>query len=150
MNKFKTFIKAFGVVALLGFAACSKDDAANDALKDAGLDGNISTGGDLPADFPKADVPTPDLKLETGIGLQGTYTLRYKAKDAAADVAAYRAELVAAGYTVTSDFDNLADPAAGANVGFVATGPKFGVSVSAFGPDAPGGGNYMAVVVGAL
>ncbi len=146
MNKFQSIIGAFGIVAALGFSACSGDDAANDALKNAGVDGDISTGGDLPRDFP-ADVATPDLNLEQGIALQGQFTLRYTTKAAAADVATYRAALAEKGFTVTNDFDNLADPAAGANVGFVATSAEWSVTVSAFGPDAPGGGNYLAVVV---
>lgn len=146
MNKFMSIIGACGVVALLGLAACSADDVANDALKDAGVNGDISTGGDLPNDFP-ADVVTPDLPLETGLGLQGTFTLRYTTNDAAADVAAYRSALAEDGFTITGDFDNLADSATGGNVGFTATSADWNVTVSAFGPDALGGGNYLAVIV---
>ena len=147
MKKFKSIIGAISLVALLGMAACSSsDDAANDALKDAGVSGDIDTGGDLPKDFP-SDVAVPELGLETGVGLEGTFTLRYTSEDPAADVAAYRSALEAGGFTIANDFDNLADPATGGNVGFIGTSSAWTVTVSAFGPDAPGGGDYMAVVV---
>lgn len=126
-------------------AACSAEDQVNDALKDSGVNGNVSLDGQLPAGFPK-DVPTPDLKLETGIALEGINTLRYTAKDAEGDVADYKGAITEAGFTITSDFNNLAESASG-NVGFVAENDTWRVDVSAFGPNAPGGGNYLAVVV---
>ena len=69
-------------------------------------------------------MPTPDLKLETGIGIEGTFTLRYTSTDAKADVAEYRSALAENGFTFTTDFDHLDDPAAVGNVGFVATAPS--------------------------
>ena len=142
----KTIVSAFGLVALLGVSACSADDAANDALKDAGVEANVNTEGGLPDGFPEA-VTTPDLDLETGIAAVGTFTLRYTTDDPAADTAAYRDALAADGFTVTELVDHLADPATGGNIAFTATSAEFSVVVSAFSPDAPGGGNYMGVVV---
>ena len=147
-KKSRTLLGAFGLTAMLFVgAACSAEDQANDALKDAGVDGNITLDGGVPEDFPSDEVALPDLKLETGVGLSGTFTLRYTTKDAKADVATYRAALAEDGATVAADFDNLADVAAGGNVGFTATKGTWAINVSAFGPDVPGGGNYLAVVV---
>lgn len=142
----KIIIGALSVATLLGVSACNSDDVANDALKDAGVDANINTGGGLPDGFPSA-VVTPDLKLESGVAAVGTYTLRYTSDDAAVDTAAYRDALTAAGFTATESVDHLADPAAGGNVTFTATSAEWSIIVSAFSPDAPGGGNYMGVVV---
>ncbi|MEO6125601.1 MAG: hypothetical protein ABIR32_18025 [Ilumatobacteraceae bacterium] len=142
----KFIIGAVGVTTLLGLSACNSDKAANDALKDAGVEANVNTGGGLPAGFPK-EVVTPDLKLETGIAAVGTFTLRYTSPNPAADTAAYRDALTAAGFTVSELVDHLADPAAGGNVAFTASSAAYTVVVSAFSKDAPGGGNYMGVVV---
>ena len=147
MVRFNTpIIGALGLVAALGLGACSADDAANDALKNAGVDANVATGGDLPEGFPD-DVPTPGLDLESGVAAIGTYTLRYTSKDPAKDTAAYRDALAAAGFTVTDLVDNLADPASGGNIAFTASNASWTVAASAFSPDAPGGGNYMGIVV---
>lgn len=148
MSFTRTRMASVALVALLAVgASCSTEDQVNDALKDSGIEGNVTLEGDLPADFPKDEVPTPDLALETGIGLQGNFTLRYTSKDAVGDVAAYRSAVAEDGFNVTSDFDNSADPSGGGNVGFIASNDDWAINVSAFGPDAPGGGNYMAVVV---
>ncbi len=147
-KKGRTLLGAFGLTAMLFVgAACSAEDQANDALKDAGVDGNITLDGGVPKDFPSDEVALPDLKLETGVGLSGTFTLRYTTKDAKADVATYRAALAEDGAIITADFDNLTETAPGGNVGFTATKGTWAIDVSAFGPDAPGGGNYLAVVV---
>ena len=129
-----------GTALLLTVSSCASS-AANDALKKAGV--QVTAGGKLPAAFPP-DVPTPSLTLETGVGTAGLFTLRYTSKDAKADVAAYRKTLEAAGFAITGDFDNLA---AKANVGFICLKGTMNVDVSAFGPDTPGGGNYLAVIV---
>jgi len=146
-SRFHTIVVgALSIATLLGVSACNSDDAANDALEDAGVDANVNTGGGLPDGFPEA-VVTPDLKLETGIAAVGTFTLRYTTEDPAADTAAYRDALTAAGFTATELIDNLADPATGGNIAFTATSAEYSVVVSAFSPDAPGGGNYMGVAV---
>jgi hypothetical protein len=146
VNRFNTpIIGVLGLVAVFGLGACSADDAANDALKNAGVDANVATDGDLPAGFP-ADVTTPDLSLESGAAAVGTYTLRYTSDDPAAQTAAYRDALAGAGFTVTDLVDHLADPASG-NIAFTASNTSWNVAVSAFSPEAPGGGNYMGVVV---
>ena len=142
MKKSRSLLGAFGLAAMLFVgAACSDDDAANDALKDAGVDANINTGGGLPSGFPEADVPTPELKLETGVTAAGTYTLRYTATDAKANSDAYKTKLTEAGYTISGEADFLAQP--NGNIAFTATKDKYTVSVSSFNtPD-----KYMAVVV---
>ncbi len=146
MNTFKSMVIAFGVVATMGISACNQDDAANDALKQAGVNGNVNTEGGLPDGFP-ADLATPDLKLESGIGVEGTYTLRYTSMAAAEDVTAYRGALGEDGFTSTEIVDNSGQPSAGGNVTFTSANDDWSVVVAAFGPDAPGGGNYLAVVV---
>ena len=147
-KKGRSLLGAFGLTAMLFVgAACSAEDQANDALKDAGVDGNITLDGGIPKDFPSDEVALPDLKLQTGVGLSGSFTLKYTTKDAKADVATYRAALAEDGATVTADFDHLDDPATGGNVGFTATKGTWRIDVSAFGPDAPGGGDYLAVIV---
>src|SRR5690349_5378053 len=90
MTTSRRLLGAFGVAALLVLGtACSAEDQANQALKDANIDGDISLDGGIPKDFPSDEIATPDLSLQTGIGLQGTYTLKYTTKDAKADVATY-------------------------------------------------------------
>lgn len=139
-------LAALGLTAalVLGGTACGSDDQANAILKSAGVDANVSTGGDLPDGFP-GEVPTPDLDLETGAAAVGTFTLRYTSKDAHADAAAYQKALEAKGFTISNPFDF--DEASGDYVGFTADGSGQQVIASAYGPKAPGGGNYMAVVV---
>lgn len=135
--------KGFLLVALVGgTVACSADDAANKALKDAGV--NVNTQGGLPNGFPSA-VPAPDLKIETGIGVGTGFTLRLTSPNAVSDVAAYKAKLTAAGFTVSNEFDNTAG--AGHNVGFDATGKGFRVVVVAFPQDTPVDGGYMGMQV---
>lgn len=135
--------KGFVVVALLGGAvACSSDDAANKALKDAGV--NVNTQGGLPAGFPSA-VPAPDLKIETGLSVGTGFTLRLTSTDAVADIAAYKDKLTKAGFTFSNEFDNSADAAH--NVGFDATGKGFKVIAVAFPKNTPVDGGYMGVQV---
>jgi hypothetical protein len=146
MHTTRSLVSALGLAAalLVGGVACSAEDATNAALENAGVDANVSTGGDLPDGFP-SDVATPDLELETGAAVEGTYTLRYTSDDATADIAAYRTALADAGFTPGEDF--TFDKASGDHTGFTAASPEFNVMAAAYGPDAPGGGNYMAVVV---
>ena len=146
MHSSRTLIGALGLTFALaiGGAACSAEDQTNAALEKAGVDANVSTGGDLPDGFPEA-VATPDLELESGAAVAGTYTLRYTSSDPAGDVAAYRSALEDAGFTPGEDFTN--DKAAGDFQGFTAADETYTVMASAYGPDAPGGGDYMAVVV---
>lgn len=135
--------RSVAALALLGgVAACSADDAANKALKDAGV--NVNTQGGLPKGFP-TDVPTPDLKIETGVAVAKGFTLRLTSPSAVADVAAYKDTLSKAGFTMSDEFDNSAKD--GHNVGFTATGKGFRVIAVAFTPEAPGGGKYMGVQV---
>lgn len=129
-------------ITLIG-SACSSDDVANKALKDAGVkDVNINTGG-LPANFPK-DVPTPALKLETGVQAGKQFILRLTSPDAVADLAAYKKVLTDAGFTISREADNSASAG---NVSFVATGKGYSVTASAFTDQAQDGGKYMGVVV---
>ena len=141
----RSLLGALGLSAalLLGATACSNDSVTNAALEKAGVDGDIATQGSLPDGFPES-VPTPDLELETGVALEGIHTLRYTSDDVA-DAAAYRTTLEDAGFTSGQDF--TFDKASGDYSGFTATNTEFTVLVSAYGPDAPGGGDYLAVVV---
>jgi hypothetical protein len=141
----RSLIGALGLSAalLFGAVACSNDSVANAALDKAGVEGDLSTEGSLPDGFPES-VPAPDLELETGVALEGTFTLRYTSDDQA-DAAAYRTALEDAGFTSGQDF--TFDKASGDYSGFTATSDEFTVLASAYGPDAPGGGNYLAVVV---
>lgn len=146
MHTSRTLIGALGLTFALaiGGAACSTEDQTNAALEKAGVDANVSTGGELPDGFPET-VATPDLELESGAAVAGTYTLRYTSSDPAAEIAAYRSALEAAEFTPGGDFTN--DAAAGDYQGFTAANADYTVLASAYGPDAPGGGNYLAVVV---
>jgi hypothetical protein len=146
MRTTRSLISALGLTTalLIGGAACSAEDVTNSAMEDAGIDGNISTGGDLPDGFP-TEVATPELDLETGAAVEGIFTLRYSSDDSAADAAAYRTALEDAGFTPGEDF--TFDEASGDYSGFTATSAEYSVLASAYGPDAPGGGNYLAVVV---
>lgn len=140
MTTSRTLISAFALVALAGCggAATSK---ANAELKKAGVE---VAKGTLPADFPK-DLPTPALPLETAVKAAGTYTMRYTSKDAKADATAYEKVLDKAGYMLTGEVDGLG----GGSDNFTVTAKKgtSHITASAFGAAAPGGGNYMAVVV---
>lgn len=140
----RSLIGALGLSAalLLGATACSNDSVANAALEKAGVDGDLSTKGSLPDGFPES-IPTPDLPLETGVALEGIFTLRYTSDDVA-DAAAYRTVLEDAGLTTGQDFSF--DKASGDYSGFTASNDEYNVVVSAYGPDAPGGGDYLAVV----
>jgi len=146
MHTTRSLVSALGLAAalLVGGAACSADDVTNAALEDAGVEGSVSTSGDLPDDFP-SEVATPDLPLETGAGVEGIFTLRYTSDDPTGDFAAYRSALEDAGFTADEDF--TFDKASGDHTGFTATSAEYSVLASAYGPDAPGGGNYLAVVV---
>ncbi len=135
---------AVGLLALASVvgASCSADDAANKALKDAGV--NVNTKGGLPAGFP-TEVPVPDLKIQTGLADPTGFNLRLTAPDAVADVTAYKATLKAAGFTISDEFDNT--KGAGHNIGFTATGKGFKVIAVGFPKDTPVDANYLAVHV---
>lgn len=122
-----------------GNAAKSK---ADDALKKAGVE--VAGKGKLPTDFPK-DVPTPALPLETAVGAPGTFTLRYTSADAKNDAGAYQKVLEKAGYMLTGEVDGLD----GGSHNFTVTAKKGSIHIeaSAFSAAAPGGGNYLAVIV---
>jgi hypothetical protein len=122
-------LAALAVAMLVTGCGNSAKDKADAALKQAGV----------------ADVPTPAIPLETAVAAAGTFTLRYTTKDPKADMAAYRAALVAAGFKINSEADNLTGPSK--NINLMATKGTVTVIAAAFGPDAPGGGNYMGVVV---
>jgi hypothetical protein len=138
----RTIISAAALMTLAGACGAGAKDKADAALKDAGIE--VPDAGKLPANLPEG-TPTPTLKLETGIEAAGTFTLRYTSTDAKADMAAYRTALVAAGYTISNDADGLSG--ASKNVVLMATKGASTILASAFAPDAPGGGNYMGVVV---
>jgi hypothetical protein len=138
----RTIVSAAALMTLAGACGATAKSKADAALKDAGVE--VPAAGKLPANFP-AEVPTPSLKLETGIEAAGTFTLRYTSADPKADMAAYRSALVAGGYTISSDVDDLSGPSK--NVVVMAVKGTSTVLASAFAPDAPGGGNYMGVVV---
>jgi len=146
MTLTRSLIASFGLTAalLVGGAGCAKDSATNAALKSAGVDADVATDGGLPDGFPEA-VATPDLDLETGAGIAGVFTLRYTSKDSATDVGEYRATLKEKGFAIDEEF--TFDKTQGDYVGFMASSPEFTVMASAYGEAAPGGGNYMAVVV---
>ena len=146
MKNTRTLIGTVALTAglLLGGVACSSQDAANAALDKAGVEADISTDGHIPDGFPE-EIPTPDLKLENGAAVEGIYTLRYTSDDPAADVAAYRQAVEATELIMGEDF--TFDKASGDYQGFMASNEKYTLMASAYGPDAPGGGNYMAVVV---
>jgi hypothetical protein len=135
-------LAAIAVAMLATGCGNSAKDKADAALKQAGVE--VPTSGKLPASFP-ADVPTPAISLETAVAAAGTFTLRYTTKDPKGDMAAYRAALVAAGFKINSEADNLTGPSK--NINLMATKGTVTVIAAAFGPDAPGGGNYMGVVV---
>ncbi len=131
------------VVALAVTAVgCSTDDIANKALEDSGIE--VNTKGGLPSSFP-ADVPVPDLEIETAVAVGEGFVIRLTSPDAVADVAAYRAKLEAAGFTVTDAFDNSATDAH--NVGFTATGNGWTVLPVAFTQDTPVDGGYMGIAI---
>jgi len=138
-----TTIAAFAALSL-GVAACSSATDANAQLKKAGVD--ISDNGKgLPATFPKADIPLPSLKLSSGAGTpDGSYALRYASTDAQKDSDAYKAALKAAGFKVTAESSTPAQAASPAGIAFVATSPKWMVSVGTFGPGTADG-NYMGI-----
>lgn len=132
-----------GMVALcLIVAGCSTDDLANDFVKDQGIE--INTEGGVPASFP-ADVPLPDLAIETAVAVAPGFVLRLTSPDAVADVAAYRAKLEAAGFEITDAFDNSGNDAY--NVGFTATGNGWVVQPVAFTQDKPVDPGYMGLAV---
>jgi hypothetical protein len=144
MNKHITFpramILAVALVPLTGCGAAAKSKADAE-LKKFGVE---VAKGSLPADFPK-DLPTPALPLETAVSAAGTYTMRYTSKDAKADAAAYQKVMEKAGYMLTGEVDGLE----GGSHNFTVTAKKgtSHITASAFNAAAPGGGNYLAVVV---
>lgn len=146
MTTTRSLIATIGLTAALivGGAACSSDDQVNAALKSAGVDAEVTTDGELPSGFPEG-VPTPDLELENGAGAAGEFVLRYATTDYVADQAAYQQVLEEQGFTIGESFDF--DETQGSYSGFTATGLGHQVVASAYGAEAPGGGNYMAVVV---
>ena len=86
---------------------------------------------------------------ERAEGLDQTVAARAKAAgkqitDAAAATTAYKTALAGAGFTIETEFDNLATD--GGNIGFVASNGTWTVTASAFGPG-PVDGDYMGVVV---
>lgn len=145
MNKHlitRPLVSALALVTLASSCGGGAKAQADKALKDAGVE--VPESGKLPSGFP-TDVPTPDLKLENGVGAAGNFTLRYTSSDAKGDITKYRDKLVAAGFTVANESDDLAGT--GKNAVVMATKGTMTVAASAFAPDAPGGGNYMGVVV---
>ncbi|CAN5405118.1 hypothetical protein BH10ACT3_BH10ACT3_09000 [soil metagenome] len=126
MKNSRTLIGTFGlaVTLLIGGVACSSQDQANAALEKAGVDANVSTDGDLPSGFPE-EVGTPDLPLENGAAVAGTYTLRYTSDDPAADAAAYKEVLQGNEFTMGEDFSF--DKASGDYQGFMASNEKYSV-----------------------
>jgi hypothetical protein len=143
MKKMKSIVGALGLATALLVGSGCASDVANNALKNAG----VSVNGNVPADFPKADVPLPTGKLETAVGAVGSFTFRYTSTDPKGDVASYKSALTAKGFTITGEADNLGNATACGNIAFLATSAKYSVAVSAFDASAPGGGNYMGVVV---
>jgi hypothetical protein len=147
-----TIVLSAGVLGatLAGCGDSLKDAAVDQALEDTGVEIGGDAGlGELPDDFP-ADVPTPTegVELESAIKAAGIYTMRYgNVGDPAGAIAAYKAQLEAAGFTIDNEFDNLAGEAR--NVGLDATGNGYSVTAVAFGPptEAIPDGNYMGVVV---
>ncbi len=136
----RVLISAMALVALAGCGG-SATSKADDALKTAGVEVAKAT---LPADFPK-DLPTPALPLETAVKAADTYTMRYTSRAAKADAAAYQKVMEKAGYMLTGEVDGLD----GGSHNFTVTAKKGAshITASAFNSAAPGGGNYLAVVV---
>ena len=141
MPRTRSLIAAIGLAATVLLSSACVEDTVNKALKNSG----VSIDGSLPSGFPK-ELPTPTLHLETGVAAGSEFTLRYTSSDAAADTAAYAAALKSAGYTISSNTNNLGDGTARGNVTFEAKG-RYDVIVSTFHDPAYAGGNYMAVVV---
>lgn len=139
----RSIISAILIVTLAAGCGNTAKSKADDTLKTAGVE--VAGKGKLPADFPK-DVPTPVLPLETAVGALGTFTLRYTSTDAKKDAVAYQKVMEKAGYMLTGEVDSLD----GGSHNFTVTAKKGSthIEASAFTTAAPGGGNYLAVIVG--
>ena len=142
----KSLIAAFGLAAMLfvGAACVSPAEKASKILEKSGVELD-DLGKSVPSSFPKSEVGLPDLTLESAVGTAGTYVFRYTSPDPAADIAAYKAVLVAMGFTVTDEFGELAAAGDG-HTGFSADGPKWTVNAVAFG-EGPADGHYMGIDV---
>jgi hypothetical protein len=100
-------------------------------------------GAGLPTGFP-AQVPLPDLRVQSASEFADGYRLRLDAPDAVADIAAYTATLEAAGFEITDTFDLSAGESH--NVGVDAAGAGWEVSAVAFTKDHDGGA-YLSLSV---
>ena len=138
----RSIISATLIVTIASGCADAAKSKADDVMKTAGVE--VAGKGKLPTDFPN-DVPTPALPLETAVGAVGTFTLRYTSTEAKKDAVAYQKVLEKAGYMLTGEVDALD----GGSHNFTVTARKgtTHIEASAFTAAAPGGGNYLAVVV---
>ena len=145
MRRTHSIIAAFGLITLAFTAtACvSPEEEASKILKKQGVELD-NLGKSVPSSFPTGDVGLPDLNLESAVGTAGIYVFRYTSPDPAGDIAAYKATLVAMGFSVDDEFGDLS--ATGGHVGFHAVGPRWTVDAVAFG-QGPVDGHYMGVDV---
>jgi hypothetical protein len=146
MRRTQAVVASFGLVTLLfvGAACVSPADEASRVLKKSGVELD-NLGKSVPSSFPTTEVALPDLKLESALGTLGTYVFRYTSPDPAANIAAYKAALVAMGYTLIDEFGDL-DAAGGGHIGFRANGPRWTVNAVAFAQGAADG-HYMGIDV---
>ena len=145
MSRSHSIVAAVGLTTLLFAAtACvNPEDEASKILKKQGVELD-NLGKSVPSSFPTSEVGLPDLKLESAVGTAGIYVFRYTSPNPAADIAAYKATLVAMGFTVDDEFDDLS--ATGGHTGFHAVGPRWAVNAVAFG-QGRSDGHYMGIDV---
>lgn len=145
MSRTRSIVAAFGLATLMFAAtACvNPEDEASRILKKQGVELD-NLGKSVPSSFPKTEVGLPDLKLESAVGTAGIYVFRYTSPDPANDIAAYKAALVAMGFTIDDEFDDLSS--SGGHTGFHAQGPRWTVDAVAFG-QGQADGHYMGIDV---
>jgi hypothetical protein len=145
MSTTRSIVAALGLATLVFAAsACvSPEDEASRILQKQGVELD-NLGKSVPSSFPKTEVGLPDLKLESAVGTGGIYVFRYTSPDPASDIAAYKATLVAMGFTMDDEFDDLS--ATGGHAGFHAKGPRWTVDAVAFGQGQTDG-HYMGIDV---
>jgi hypothetical protein len=145
MSKTRSIVSALGLATLVFAAsACvSPEDEASRILKKQGVELD-NLGKSVPSSFPTTEVGLPDLTLESAVGTAGIYVFRYTSPDPASDLAAYKSVLVAMGFTMSDEFDDL--NTTGGHVGFHADGPRWTVDAVAFG-QGQADGHYMGIDV---
>lgn len=97
----------------------------------------------LPTGFP-ADVPVPELPIETASVAGDGYSVKLTSTDAAADIAAYRTALTASGGTIESEYDHLDDDSK--NAGFSAVLGTWEIRANALARNGDSGG-YLVLSV---